>query len=88
MAARVHTSAASVSASSTRVTVAVRVTPRRLTPVSTSTARAAAARSTHSGPSSAYAAKVSAIVAQDAVLPTTKPQPATNPHHSPSRSRP
>ncbi len=32
--------------------------------------------------------KVSAIAAQDATLPMTKAQPARNPHHSPSRSRP
>ena len=34
-------------------------------------------------PGTAYAANVSAIAAQDAVLPTTNPQPARNPHHSP-----
>ena len=35
-----------------------------------------------------YAPIVSAIAAQLAVLPTTKPQPARNPAKSPSRSRP
>ena len=35
-----------------------------------------------------YAANVSAMAAQLAVLPTTKPQPARNPHQGPSRSRP
>lgn len=33
-------------------------------------------------------AKVSALAEHEAVLPTTKPHPAVNPHQCPSRSRP
>ncbi len=62
--------------------------PRRLAAVSTTTAAIAAPRSAHPEPGTAYAAKVIAIAAHEAVLPTTKPQPATKPHHGPRTSRP
>src|SRR6266511_2647379 len=82
------TSAATESATSRRASDDVLVIPSRLTPVSASTARTPASRSAQTGPETAYAANVSAIAAHEAVLPTTNPQPARNPHHSPSRSRP
>ncbi len=66
-------SAASVSPSSTRVSRTERLTPDRLSAVSAQTAATAASR-TCAG--AQYDAKVSAIAAQLAVLPTTKAQPA------------
>lgn len=76
-------------ASSTLAISAVRVTPRRFDAVSTTTAPAATSRWGHSPPAgTAYAAKAMAMAAHEAVLPTTKPQPATKPHHGPSTSRP
>ena len=53
---------------------AVRVTPAQFTSASTTTTAAPTARCQPSG--ATYAAKVSAIAAQLAVLPTMKPQPA------------
>ena len=47
-----------------------------MTAVSASTASAATSRSAQTGPETVLAANVSAIAAHDAVLPTTKPQPA------------
>ena len=81
-------SATSESATSTRASRAVREMPRRLAPVRTATAARATSRCDHSEPGHAYDANVSAIAAHDAVFPITNPQPARNPHHSPSRSRP
>ena len=83
-----NTSVASVSTRSTRAAVAVFVMPARLAAVSATTASAAATRVHQPPAGTAYAAKVIAMAAHDAVLPITKPQPARNPHHSPSTSRP
>jgi hypothetical protein len=88
VAARAVSSTSRVTVSRIRATVAVRVTPRRLARVSTATAATAAARCAQDAAGTAYAANVIAIAAHDAVLPTTKPQPARNPHHGPSTSRP
>ena len=46
------------------------------------------ARLPQSDPGTTYDPNVIAIAAHDAVLPITNPHPATNPHHSPRRSRP
>lgn len=68
-----------------RVNHAALVTPARFTAASTITAATAAGRG---WAGHAYAPKVSAMAAQLAVLPMTKPQPATKPHPSPRRWRP
>ena len=69
-----------------RVRPAVRVMPAQLTSARTTTTATATGRCQPSG--TAYAANVIAIAAQLAVLPTTNPQPARKPRHSPSTSRP
>src|SRR3954447_14123322 len=74
-------SVTSATASSTRVIVTVRVNPPRFTAAIISTAAMA---STRAWSGERYAPTVSAIAAQDAVLPTTKPQPARKPQNGPS----
>src|SRR6478735_4157518 len=69
-----------------RVSWAVRVTPNQLTVTRATTAMIATGFSHPAG--AAYAAKVSAIAAQLAVFPTTKPHPAMKPHHGPSSALP
>ncbi len=80
--------AATLTTTSTVASRAVLVMPRRLTAVRPTTATMARNRVANASPPTAYVATVSAIAAHEAVLPTTKPQPARNPHHGPSRSRP
>ena len=70
----------------TRVSPAVRVMPAQLTSGQHDDHRDRDRPLPASG--TAYAANVIAIAAQLAVLPTTNPQPARKPHHSPSSSRP
>lgn len=70
----------------TFVTRAVRVTPPRFTPTMSRTAAIATARSHPAG--AAYAAKVRAIAAQPAILPTMKPHPDVKPHQDPSSAEP
>ena len=67
------------------MTAAVRVSPPRLT---TATAATAVTATTRSAPGQRYAPTVSAMAAHEAVLPTTNPQPATNPQTGPSWRRP
>ena len=64
---------------------AVRCTPSTDSIVSASTAAAATRPAC---PGQRYRPAVRAIAAQDAVLPTTKPQPARNPGSGPRSSRP
>src|SRR5829696_5145719 len=71
-------------ASSTRVIATVRVKPPRFTAAIISTAPIATARA-WSG--QRYAPTVRAIAAHDAVLPTTKPQPAMKPQNGASCRR-
>ncbi len=59
--------------------------PRRFTAVTATTASTATSRAC---PGQRYAPMVSAIAAQLAVLPITKPQPARNPANGSNRSRP
>ena len=63
------------------MTSAVRVTPKQFTVASATTAATATGTSQPSG--AAYAANVMAMAAQLAILPITKLQPATKPHHGP-----
>ncbi len=68
-----------------RVAAAVLSTPHRFTTVAATTAATATSRIALGA---AYAPTVSAIAAQLASLPATKPQPARKPHPAPSRARP
>src|SRR5688572_1798393 len=85
-AATATASVSSTTTTMTRVTWAVRVMPNQFTAARAATATIATGRSQPGG--AAYAPKVSAIAAQLASLPTTKPQPATKPHHGPSSALP
>jgi hypothetical protein len=72
-------------ASTARVTRAVRSTRSTVT---TAMARTAPTAAGFGKRGAAYAPNVSAIAAQLALLPTTNPHPARNPHSSPRRLRP
>ena len=83
-----RTSTASTGTRIAVVACAVRVTPAIATPVSTTTAATPVHRAAAASSGKRYRPRVADIAATDAVLPVTKPQPATKPAHGCSCRRP